>query len=284
MWQAGMQMMGRCDENGLKKGPWTPEEDQKLMDYIERNGHGSWRALPSLAGLKRCGKSCRLRWTNYLRLDIKRGNFSEDEENFIIQLHLHLGNKWSAIATHLSGRTDNEIKKFWNTHLKKKLFQMGIDPVTHQPRTDHHLDMLAATNLPQLLAFVANNINPPSLFDMMNLLSKSQLQNILQVLSTNIPQNITIQLSQQHLQTVEDMPPLSSTHTFVSPNVDLDHVQGSKEEYVSVPQLVPVDDELGNSCTHDHLSSSNPTSSSTTHWQDFMDDEASGCYWKEIVE
>ena len=91
------QMMGRSsssDENGLKKGPWTPEEDQKLIDYIERNGHGSWRALPSLAGLNRCGKSCRLRWTNYLRPDIKRGNFTEDEEKLIIHLHSHLGNKY----------------------------------------------------------------------------------------------------------------------------------------------------------------------------------------------
>ncbi|KAJ6682631.1 MYB FAMILY TRANSCRIPTION FACTOR [Salix koriyanagi] len=68
--------MGRspcCDESGLKKGPWTPEEDQKLVKYIQKHGHGSWRALPKLAGLNRCGKSCRLRWTNYLRPDIKRG-------------------------------------------------------------------------------------------------------------------------------------------------------------------------------------------------------------------
>ncbi|PKI68995.1 hypothetical protein CRG98_010617 [Punica granatum] len=138
--------MGRapcCDDSGgsLKKGPWTPEEDQKLVDYIKRHGHGSWRALPRLAGLNRCGKSCRLRWTNYLRPDIKRGNFSEEEEELIINLHQVLGNKWSAIAAHLPGRTDNEIKNFWNTHLKKKLLQMGIDPATHRPRTDHdHLE------------------------------------------------------------------------------------------------------------------------------------------------
>ncbi|XP_050376161.1 transcription factor MYB93 [Argentina anserina] len=124
------------DESGLKKGPWTPEEDQKLVQYIQQHGHGSWRALPKLAGLNRCGKSCRLRWTNYLRPDIKRGNFSEEEERTILHLHSLLGNKWSAIATHLDGRTDNEIKNFWNTHLKKKLIQMGIDPMTHQPRTD----------------------------------------------------------------------------------------------------------------------------------------------------
>ncbi|KAA8547968.1 hypothetical protein F0562_004397 [Nyssa sinensis] len=68
--------MGRspcCDKVGLKKGPWTPEEDQMLLAYIEEHGHGSWRALPAKAGLQRCGKSCRLRWTNYLRPDIKRG-------------------------------------------------------------------------------------------------------------------------------------------------------------------------------------------------------------------
>ncbi|KAK6923393.1 SANT/Myb domain [Dillenia turbinata] len=149
--------MGRspcCDESGLKKGPWTPEEDQKLVKYIQKHGHGSWRALPKLAGLNRCGKSCRLRWTNYLRPDIKRGKFSPEEEQTILNLHSILGNKWSAIATHLPGRTDNEIKNFWNTHLKKKLIQMGFDPMTHRPRTDIFSSLphlIALANLKELM-------------------------------------------------------------------------------------------------------------------------------------
>nr|AGN52097.1 MYB-related transcription factor [Salvia miltiorrhiza]AGN52207.1 MYB-related transcription factor [Salvia miltiorrhiza] len=127
--------MGRapcCDKKGLKKGPWTPEEDEKLVEYIKKHGQGSWRSLPKLAGLLRCGKSCRLRWTNYLRPDIRRGPFTADEEKLVIQLHAILGNRWAAIASQLPGRTDNEIKNLWNTHLKKRLLQMGIDPRTHE--------------------------------------------------------------------------------------------------------------------------------------------------------
>ncbi|KDP24203.1 hypothetical protein JCGZ_25860 [Jatropha curcas] len=131
--------MGRapcCDKNGLKKGPWTPEEDHKLISYIQLHGPGNWRTLPKNAGLQRCGKSCRLRWTNYLRPDIKRGRFSFEEEESIIQLHSIMGNKWSAIAARLPGRTDNEIKNYWNTHIRKRLLRNGIDPVTHAPRLD----------------------------------------------------------------------------------------------------------------------------------------------------
>lgn len=125
--------MGRapcCEKMGLKKGPWTPQEDQILISYIQKYGHGNWRALPKQAGLLRCGKSCRLRWTNYLRPDIKRGNFSIEEEETIIKLHEMLGNRWSAIAARLPGRTDNEIKNVWHTHLKKRLKQNQANPET----------------------------------------------------------------------------------------------------------------------------------------------------------
>ncbi|XP_074263300.1 transcription factor MYB17 [Silene latifolia] len=128
--------MGRapcCDKQGLKKGPWSSEEDDLLLNYVNLHGHGNWRSLPKNAGLQRCGKSCRLRWTNYLRPDIKRGPFTAEEEKLVMQLHAILGNRWAAIAAQLPGRTDNEIKNLWNTHLKKRLVSMGLDPQTHEP-------------------------------------------------------------------------------------------------------------------------------------------------------
>ncbi|KAG8071963.1 hypothetical protein GUJ93_ZPchr0006g41383 [Zizania palustris] len=112
-----------CAKVGLNRGSWTPQEDMRLIAYIRKHGHSNWRALPKQAGLLRCGKSCRLRWINYLRPDLKRGNFTAEEEETVIRLHGLLGNKWSKIASSLPGRTDNEIKNVWNTHLKKKAAQ-----------------------------------------------------------------------------------------------------------------------------------------------------------------
>ncbi|KAM0901954.1 hypothetical protein ACQ4PT_019521 [Festuca glaucescens] len=119
-----------CAKVGLNRGSWTPQEDMRLVAYIQKHGHSNWCALPRQAGLLRCGKSCRLRWINYLRPDLRRGNFTADEEETVIKLHASLGNKWSRIAACLSGRTDNEIKNVWNTHLKKKALQREQKPAT----------------------------------------------------------------------------------------------------------------------------------------------------------
>ncbi|OIV99411.1 hypothetical protein TanjilG_17221 [Lupinus angustifolius] len=111
------------DNNNKKfrKGLWSPEEDDKLMSYMLKSGQGCWSDVARNAGLQRCGKSCRLRWINYLRPDLKRGAFSPQEEELIIHLHSLLGNRWSQIAARLPGRTDNEIKNFWNSTIKKRL-------------------------------------------------------------------------------------------------------------------------------------------------------------------
>ncbi|WMV39132.1 hypothetical protein MTR67_032517 [Solanum verrucosum] len=108
------------DENGRKKGTWTLEEDKKLAAYITKYGSWNWRQLPKYAGLARCGKSCRLRWINHLRPNVKRGNYTKEEDEIILNLHAQLGNKWSTIAAHLPERSDNEIKNHWHTTLKKR--------------------------------------------------------------------------------------------------------------------------------------------------------------------
>ncbi|XP_047332987.1 transcription factor MYB20-like [Impatiens glandulifera] len=129
--------MGRqpcCDKVGLNRGPWTVDEDRKLVTFILNNGIQCWRQVPKLAGLLRCGKSCRLRWINYLRPDLKRGGFTDAEEDMVIELQTRYGNRWSKIASHFPGRTDNEIKNHWNTKIKKKLKHIELDTtITHKP-------------------------------------------------------------------------------------------------------------------------------------------------------
>ncbi|KAL8147065.1 uncharacterized protein LOC141706035 [Apium graveolens] len=123
-----------CDKNKVKTGPWSPAEDFKLATFVHNNGHHNWRSLPKQAGLLRCGKSCRLRWINYLSPNVKRGNFTLEEEDSIIKLHDSYGNKWSKIAAQLPGRTDNEIKNVWNTYLKKRI--LDNDPKCHKKCND----------------------------------------------------------------------------------------------------------------------------------------------------
>ncbi|GMH13045.1 hypothetical protein Nepgr_014886 [Nepenthes gracilis] len=103
----------------LKKGPWTLAEDAILMDYVSKHGEGNWNAVQRKSGLSRCGKSCRLRWTNHLRPDLKKGAFTPEEESRIIELHAKMGNKWARMAAELPGRPDNEIKNYWNTRMKR---------------------------------------------------------------------------------------------------------------------------------------------------------------------
>ncbi|KAF6157629.1 hypothetical protein GIB67_037202 [Kingdonia uniflora] len=150
-----------CNQQKVKRGLWSPEEDEKLIRYITSHGYGCWSEVPEKAGLQRCGKSCRLRWINYLRPDIRRGRFTPEEEKLIISLHGAVGNRWAHIASHLPGRTDNEIKNYWNSWIKKKIRKPSassttITPIFHaiqssygmNPVHDFNQDLITTTELP----------------------------------------------------------------------------------------------------------------------------------------
>ncbi|KAJ6960593.1 hypothetical protein NC653_038578 [Populus alba x Populus x berolinensis] len=117
---------------GVRKGAWTEEEDILLRKCVEKHGEGRWHEVPSRAGLNRCRKSCRMRWLNYLKPNIKRGQFSVDEVDLIIRLHKLLGNRWSLIAGRLSGRTANDVKNYWNSNQRKKVVS-STDAVRSKP-------------------------------------------------------------------------------------------------------------------------------------------------------
>ncbi|XP_057965551.1 transcription factor MYB108-like [Malania oleifera] len=134
------------DDMDIRKGPWTAEEDLILTNYITIYGEGRWNALARCAGLKRTGKSCRLRWLNYLRPDVRRGNISLQEQLLILELHTRWGNRWSKIAQFLPGRTDNEIKNYWRTRVQKQAKQLKCDVNSQQFR-----DTMRCVWIPRLL-------------------------------------------------------------------------------------------------------------------------------------
>ncbi|XP_076950489.1 MYB-like transcription factor EOBII [Bidens hawaiensis] len=139
----------------VRKGPWTMEEDLILMNYIADHGEGVWNTLAKAAGLKRTGKSCRLRWLNYLRPDVRRGNITPEEQLLIMELHAKWGNRWSKIAKHLPGRTDNEIKNYWRTRIQKHIRQANT--FSGQTSSGHN------TQVNMMSSQACNVVNPMEL-------------------------------------------------------------------------------------------------------------------------
>uniref|UniRef100_A0A803LWY8 Uncharacterized protein n=1 Tax=Chenopodium quinoa TaxID=63459 RepID=A0A803LWY8_CHEQI len=115
-----MKKKGFKDQSNIRKGPWSAEEDEVLIDFINKNGPRDWSSIQSKGLLPRTGKSCRLRWVNKLRPNLKVGcKFSAEEERIVVELQARLGNKWATIASHLTGRTDNDVKNFWSSRKKR---------------------------------------------------------------------------------------------------------------------------------------------------------------------
>ncbi|XP_041995311.1 transcription factor MYB59-like isoform X1 [Salvia splendens] len=113
-------MKMKMEKEEVRKGPWTEEEDVQLVFYVNLFGDRRWDFVAKVSGLKRTGKSCRLRWVNYLHPGLKRGKMTPNEERLVVELQSQWGNRWSRIARKLPGRTDNEIKNYWRTHMRKK--------------------------------------------------------------------------------------------------------------------------------------------------------------------
>ncbi|OAY60494.1 transcription factor MYB90 [Manihot esculenta] len=150
---------------GVRKGAWTPEEDNLLRKCVDKYGEGKWHQVPLKAGLNRCRKSCRLRWLNYLKPNIKKGEFEADEVDLIIRLHKLLGNRWALIAGRIPGRTANDVKNYWNTHLRKKEASARINAKKHSTPTMTKASIIKPRpfNLPKKVFWSSNGKTPVTL-------------------------------------------------------------------------------------------------------------------------
>ncbi|KAL7599053.1 hypothetical protein Lser_V15G22315 [Lactuca serriola] len=198
------------DGLGLKKGAWSAHEDKLLKDYIEQYGEGKWHLIPRRTGLNRCRKSCRLRWLNYLRPNIKRGDFAEDEVDLMLRLHKILGNRWSLIAGRIPGRTANDVKNYWNTHIQPRSKQQKTEllqdaPVTSinpQPHTMSKTQNLSTSDKTQIVSngggnFISssneggnNNFNVSSLSSHVMTRLKNILTNYLMIVKWKLKETL----------------------------------------------------------------------------------------------
>ncbi|CAH8307921.1 unnamed protein product [Eruca vesicaria subsp. sativa] len=218
------RMKKRCNEIEVgaeqRKGPWTLEEDTILTNYIAQNGEGRWNLLAKSSGLKRKGKSCRLRWLNYLKPDIKRGNLTHQEQLLILELHCQWGNRWSKIAQYLPGRTDNEIKNYWRTRVQKQARQLNIDSSSHQ-----FMEVVRSFWVPSLIHKIKDNSDTNTKSPSVDLLGPVSYN------STSMSQELNKMSPLMDLSDPENTNSMSLKGTRGSSN------QCVSEDYSSLPRL-----------------------------------------------
>ena len=126
-WSTGKKSTACCSINQVNnKGPWTDQEDKKLINLVEKYGAEKWSFISSHFP-ERIGKQCRERWFNHLCPTVNKTAWSKEEEWILFILHNQIGNKWSQLCKYLPGRTDNTIKNHWNSTMKKRIDQLQIE-------------------------------------------------------------------------------------------------------------------------------------------------------------